>query len=92
MGQIPTIDATHQLHLDAAGRVLIPVTLRRQYGLDAGDPVILEPSESGIVLRPMETVVREVQAFFADAATPEVRLSDELLDDRRKEAARERRD
>ena len=57
----------------------------------AGDPVVLEPSESGIVLRPLSTVVREVQAFFAGAAPAGVLLSEELLRDRREEARREGR-
>jgi hypothetical protein len=55
------------------------------------DPVVLEPSESGIVMRPMHAVIREVQAYFADAAPPDVVLSEELLRDRRAEAEQENR-
>jgi hypothetical protein len=52
---------------------------------------VLEPSESGIVIRPLDAVIREVQAFFGDAAPPDVRVSEELLRDRREEAKREDR-
>jgi bifunctional DNA-binding transcriptional regulator/antitoxin component of YhaV-PrlF toxin-antitoxin module len=72
-------------------RVAIPSELCQEYGLKPGAPVVLEPSESGIVLRPLDTVIREVQAFFADAAPADVLLSEELSKDRRDEASRESR-
>ena len=72
-------------------RIAIPAELCQQYGLEPGDPVVLEPSTSGIVMRPLDAVIREVQAFFADAAPPGVMLSDELIRDRREEAERENR-
>ena len=42
-------------------------------------------------MRPLDKVIQEVQAFFADAAPRDVVLSDELSRDRRAEAAREDR-
>jgi bifunctional DNA-binding transcriptional regulator/antitoxin component of YhaV-PrlF toxin-antitoxin module len=72
-------------------RVAIPAEFCQRYGLHPGDPVVLEPTDSGIVVRPLDAVIREVQAFFADLAPPDVLLSDELLLDRREEAAREDR-
>jgi bifunctional DNA-binding transcriptional regulator/antitoxin component of YhaV-PrlF toxin-antitoxin module len=72
-------------------RVAVPAELCQQYGIEPGDPVVLEPSESGIVIRPLDAVIREVQAFFADAAPADVLVSEELLRDRREEAKREDR-
>jgi bifunctional DNA-binding transcriptional regulator/antitoxin component of YhaV-PrlF toxin-antitoxin module len=72
-------------------RVAIPAEFCQRYGLHPGDPVVLEPSDSGIMVRPLDAVIREVQAYFADAAPPDVLLSDEVLRDRREEAAREDR-
>ena len=72
-------------------RVVIPVEMCHEYGLEPGRTVVLEPSESGIVVRPLDTVIREVQDFFADAAPPDVLLSEELSRERREEAAREER-
>jgi hypothetical protein len=54
--------------------------------MQTGDLVVLEPSDTGITLRPLDEVIREVQAFFANAAPADVKLSDELLRDRRQEA------
>jgi len=72
-------------------RVAIPAEMCQEYGLEPGTPVVLEPSGSGIVLRPLDAVIREVQAFFADVAPADVLLSEELSRDRREEAARENR-
>jgi AbrB family looped-hinge helix DNA binding protein len=81
----------HVIHtkISEGRRVAIPADLCERYGIAPGDPVVLEPSESGIVMRPMHAVIREVQAYFADAAPPSVVLSEELLRDRLAEAERE---
>jgi bifunctional DNA-binding transcriptional regulator/antitoxin component of YhaV-PrlF toxin-antitoxin module len=70
-------------------RVVIPAELCQRYGLEPGDPVVLEPSESGITVRPLDDVIEDVQAYFAGVAPAKVVLSEELLRDRRKEAAKE---
>jgi bifunctional DNA-binding transcriptional regulator/antitoxin component of YhaV-PrlF toxin-antitoxin module len=72
-------------------RVAIPSEMCHEYGLEPGTPVVLESTESGIVLRPLDDVVREVQEFFADAAPADVLLSEELTRDRHAEATREER-
>jgi AbrB family looped-hinge helix DNA binding protein len=83
----------HVIHtkLSGARRVVIPAELCHQYGIEPGDPVVLEPTESGIVLRPLHAVIRDVQAYFADVAPAGVSLSEELLAERRQEAERESR-
>lgn len=75
--------------LGAGRRVVIPPELCQRFGMRPGDLVVLEPSDSGITLRPLDEVIREVRAFFAAAAPADVVLSDELRRDRRREAARE---
>jgi AbrB family looped-hinge helix DNA binding protein len=73
-------------------RVAIPAEVCQRYGLEPGDPVVLETSEHGIVVRPLDAVIRDVQAFFADTAPPGVSLAEELIRDRHEEAEREARD
>ena len=70
-------------------RVVIPAELCQRYGLAPGDSVVLEASDSGITVRPLDKVLREVQAYFAGVAPANVLLSEELLRDRREEAAKE---
>lgn len=83
----------HVMHtkMGEGRRVAIPADLCQEYGLRPGTPVVLEPSPSGIVVRPFKTVIREVQDFFADVAPPDVLLSEELSRDRKAEAARDQR-
>jgi bifunctional DNA-binding transcriptional regulator/antitoxin component of YhaV-PrlF toxin-antitoxin module len=86
---------THGVHtkIGEGRRVAIPADLCQQYGLHPGDPVVLEPSEAGIVVRPLEAVIRDVQAYFAGVKAKDGSLlSDELIHDRREEAGREARD
>jgi bifunctional DNA-binding transcriptional regulator/antitoxin component of YhaV-PrlF toxin-antitoxin module len=77
--------------LGAGRRVAIPANLCQQYGLEPGTPVVLEAGTSGIILRPLNEVIREVQAFFAGVAPAKVVLSKELLQDRRTEAEQDSR-
>ena len=70
-------------------RLVIPAELCHEFGLEPGDAIVLEPSVSGITLRPLDKVIQEVQAFFAAAAPADKLLSEELIRDRRAEAARE---
>jgi bifunctional DNA-binding transcriptional regulator/antitoxin component of YhaV-PrlF toxin-antitoxin module len=90
---INVICMNHVIHtkLGEGRRVAIPAELCQEYGLQTGDPLVMEASAAGIVLRPLDTVIHELQAFFADAAPAKVRLSDELSRDRRAEAEREDR-
>lgn len=51
------------------GTVVIPVELRRRYGLETGSTVILEAGEQGITIRPaavvpVETYTPERKAVF----------------------------
>jgi AbrB family looped-hinge helix DNA binding protein len=77
--------------LGGGRRVAIPAELCQRYGMEPGDRVVLESSDSGIIIRPLDVVIREVQAFFFHAAPKDVLLSDELLHDCREEAKREDR-
>jgi bifunctional DNA-binding transcriptional regulator/antitoxin component of YhaV-PrlF toxin-antitoxin module len=72
-------------------RVAIPSDMCHEHGLEPGKPLVLESTETGIVVRPLDDVVREVQEFFADAGPKKGLLSEELSRDRRAEAARDKR-
>lgn len=78
--------------LGAGRRVAIPAELCQQYQLNPGDPVVLESSENGITIRSYADVLREIQEYFRDDAPRDTLLSDELIAERRREAAMESRD
>jgi Fe-coproporphyrin III synthase len=49
-----------RLSLDADGRVTLPQSVLRRYGLDRGEGVLLEKTESGLALHPLRPDVRKV--------------------------------
>ena len=75
-----------------SGRVLIPVAVRRQLGLKEGKsdlPLHIEDGSVGASTRLQ--AVRKAQKWAAQFAKPGRLMSGELIEDRRKEAAREAR-
>lgn len=73
----------------SGGRVQLPAEARRALGLVDGDHVVMQVVDGAIVLKPYKTVVAEVQARLRAVITPGPSLVDELIAERRAEAARE---
>ena len=48
--------------IDAAGRVVIPLAVRRRLGLDAGSRLAVEEIDGGVVLRPVSKATIETAA------------------------------
>ena len=73
------------------GRVVIPAPYRRALGVDDDDylQLRLEGDEVRIVSR--DAAIRRVQELVAKYVPPDVNLVDELIAERRREAAREER-
>lgn len=72
------------------GKIVIPAGLRRELGFKDGDTLVVERVGNGAVLKTYEQVVREVQAEFKTMLGDSSRsMVDELIAERRAEAARE---
>jgi len=50
----------HKVSLDDQGKFLLPSALCQRYGLEAGEELFLEETETGLVLHPLRTDVRKV--------------------------------
>ena len=71
------------------GKLVIPAAFRRQMGITPGDTVILELDEGELRVRSLSSAIRRVQERMREL-NPEGRLlSEELIADRRVEAAHE---
>ena len=71
------------------GKLVIPATFRRELGIAPGDTVIVELSEGELRVRSLPSAIRRVQERMREL-NPEGRLlSEELIANRRAEAARE---
>lgn len=79
----------YHTHIQDHGRVVVPAAVRKSLGLKTGDPVVIEPGDDGFRVRSLAQTLRAVQATVAAYIPPGVSLADELIAERRAEAARE---
>jgi AbrB family looped-hinge helix DNA binding protein len=81
---------TMSLTLDAAGRVVLPVAVRKALGLKPGSRLTLEVDGQVVKLTPAREAIRRAQAILAPYRPKDGRLmSDELVAERREEYRRE---
>jgi AbrB family looped-hinge helix DNA binding protein len=72
-----------------AGRVVLPAELRKAFGIEDGAEVIFSRTEHGIEIRTIDEAIRQAQELCAKYIKPGVSMVDELIRERREEAARE---
>ncbi|MFN0145676.1 MAG: AbrB/MazE/SpoVT family DNA-binding domain-containing protein [Dehalococcoidia bacterium] len=76
--------------IGAGGRVVIPAEFRAKLGLHEGDQVIISCDDGEIRLSTYRERVKRIQAFVAERIDPAgPSIVDELIRERRAEAARE---
>jgi antitoxin PrlF len=74
--------------LDAGGRVVIPVEFRKALGVGPGDQVLIRFLDGEVRIYTLDHAIRRLQEWGAGLAPPERVLSEELIAERRDEAAR----
>ena len=72
-----------------AGRVVLPAELRKAFGIENGTDVVFSRTEHGIEITTLAEAIRQAQELCAKYIKPGVSLVDELIRERREEAARE---
>jgi AbrB family looped-hinge helix DNA binding protein len=71
------------------GRIVIPAEYRKALGLQVGDEVVLSLDEDQVRVYTIDAAIRRAQALVRQYVPAERSLVDELIADRRAEAARE---
>lgn len=71
------------------GRILIPANLRRAAGLEPGTTVVVSLDGGSLRVETVLAQVRRVQTLLAPLRRPGVSIVDELIAERRAEAAQE---
>jgi AbrB family looped-hinge helix DNA binding protein len=71
------------------GRVIVPAAFRRQMGVANGDTLLLELHGDELRIRPARSALRRLQAKLKPLGIAGGSVADELIADRRAEAARE---
>jgi AbrB family looped-hinge helix DNA binding protein len=82
----------HHARIAAGGRIVIPARLREELGLHTGDRVILDVDDGDLRVRPLDAAIRRAQELVTEYVPAGVSLADELIRERREEAAGELRE
>lgn len=77
---------TNVLSVGPKGRVVIPVEIRRQLGLEEGSQLVALVEGEGVLLLPRDAVKDRLRGMFAGVRTS---MAEELIHDRRAAAAKE---
>src|SRR5687768_1570516 len=71
------------------GRIVIPAKVRRHLNLKPGDTLVAESDGQSLLLRSYDQVLQATQEFFRQFVPPGTSAVEELIAERRAEAARE---
>lgn len=71
------------------GKIVIPASFRRELGLQIGDTVVMEVVEGELRVRSRDAAITEIQRLVRSFVPEGVSVVDELIADRRAEAAKE---
>ena len=71
------------------GRIVIPAAMRHELGLEPGDKVLFRLEDGNLRIVSREAALRRIRARLRKKVPPGVSLADELIRDRRREAALE---
>jgi AbrB family looped-hinge helix DNA binding protein len=88
----PPSTARVQLRIGDGGRVVIPADIRAVLGVKSGDILIARVVDGELSLMSQQAAVRRAQKLVRNFVPEGVSLVDELIAERRAEAAREARD
>ena len=78
--------------LGKGGRVVIPAEYRKRLGIEPGDEIIVSFEDGEIKITTVREAVRRAQEIVRRFVPEGVSLVDELIQERRREAARESRE
>jgi AbrB family looped-hinge helix DNA binding protein len=78
-----------EFKVSEGGRVVIPAELREKYHIEVGDSVVWRDDGDGLRLFSRRNGIRRAQQVLAKYRRPGESVVDELIRERRAEAARE---
>jgi AbrB family looped-hinge helix DNA binding protein len=80
---------THLAKVISGGKIVIPAQLRRTIGVRDGDTVVVEHADGALIIRTREEAIRRLQDEVRRRTPETASLVDELIAERRREAARD---
>jgi bifunctional DNA-binding transcriptional regulator/antitoxin component of YhaV-PrlF toxin-antitoxin module len=79
---------THGKMVDG-GRIIVPAEFRKAMGVAPGDTLVMDLDGEELRIRSQRAVLREIRERWMSLVPPGISLVDELIAERRAEAARE---
>jgi bifunctional DNA-binding transcriptional regulator/antitoxin component of YhaV-PrlF toxin-antitoxin module len=80
---------SRHVRIAPGGRVVIPADFRKALGVEIGDDMVMELTNGELRLRSFDAALKRVQEIVRKYVPEGVSLADELIRERREEAARE---
>jgi AbrB family looped-hinge helix DNA binding protein len=75
--------------VDGSGRILLPAKVRKELDLKQGSKLGLKVGKDGLILTSQAQAIKRAQAYFSRLRPKGVLWSEELIEERRREARRE---
>lgn len=88
-GEAPKEAKVYRSKVDASGRIVLAADLRTELDLHEGDAVLLVKEGESLRIETPQQALRAAQDYFCKLAPTDRVFSEELLQERREEAARE---
>ncbi len=85
----PAARPAQQVHVDDAGRIVVPARFRKSLGLKPGDPVTVTLEGDVLRVRTIQATLEKARAIMRKKNPKKRSLVDELIAERRAEAAKE---
>ena len=82
-------ELTAKTKIAEGGRIVIPAAMRKALGLKVGKSVTLTLNQNGLHVSTREAAVNRIDDLMKDKIRPERSVVDELIRERREEAANE---
>jgi AbrB family looped-hinge helix DNA binding protein len=82
----------YRVRLASGGRIVIPAEVRQLLGIQEGEELLLTRDEAGFRLTTSRQAIRQAQSLFAKLNGEGESVVEELLRERRDEAAKEERE
>ena len=79
----------YRVSISANGRMVLPASLRQQLHVEGGGLLVIREDEGRLVLESVDDAVRRAQALVRRYAPEAQGVTEELLAERRADAARE---
>jgi bifunctional DNA-binding transcriptional regulator/antitoxin component of YhaV-PrlF toxin-antitoxin module len=79
--------SARQVKIIAGGKLMIPASMRRELGIAPGDTVLVDIDQAELRVRSLARAVERAQAIVRSRTPADRSLADELIAERRGEAA-----